>query len=251
MSAPAEMKIKYAMVIDSSRCMDCKACIISCQMENRVPPGLQRNWIKRGTWDTGAGIHYQPGNCMHCDRPTCVEACPTGATYKDEQDGTVRVNTRLCIGCGSCIPACPYGARFRHPQTRIVDKCDYCMSRRALGREPACVETCPTRARVFGNISDPGSEAAQLMKHKKTVRIFNPKTPTEPAIYYVGATSPTDWPAPADPPEAIRLWREIVNPVVKGIVGLSGIGVVVMLAKQVFLPEKPSADSHDSDQGER
>ena len=102
------MKTKLAMVIDSSTCIDCKGCMAACKVENKVPAGHWRNWIKRQEMDLNnlkeaagktAG-HFQPGNCMHCDIPTCVQACPTGATYKDEEDGTVLVNDKLCIGSG-------------------------------------------------------------------------------------------------------------------------------------------------------
>ena len=165
------MKTKLAMVIDSSTCIDCKGCMAACKVENKVPAGHWRNWIKRQeanfiTMEKTAGKtagHFQPGNCMHCDTPTCVQACPTGATYKDEKDGTVKVNDELCIGCGSCMPACPYGARYRHPEKKIVDKCDYCDARRHAGKTPACVETCPTQARTFGNLNNSDSRVAKLV----------------------------------------------------------------------------------------
>lgn len=237
------MKKRYAMVIDSSKCINCRACVVSCQLTNGVPPMLRRNWIHLGPHEGGAGVHYQPGNCMQCDRPTCVEACPTGATYQDKADGVVKVNRRLCIGCGSCIPACPYGARYRHPVDKVVDKCDFCSARVSRGAPPACVETCPTNARVFGDISDEGSLAARLLKDRQTVRVVNRTTDTQPAIYYLDKTSPMDWPVEARPPEAIRLWKDIFNPAVKGIVGLSGLGVLVMLGKQLLASEPPHLEA--------
>ena len=124
------MKKQLAMVIDSASCIDCKGCMTACKVENKVPQGKWRNWIKEQDPDLenlnkAESLHFQPGNCMHCDNPTCVQACPTSATYKDEKEGTIRVNKKLCIGCGSCIPACPYGARYRHPEEKVVDKCDF------------------------------------------------------------------------------------------------------------------------------
>jgi Fe-S-cluster-containing dehydrogenase component len=241
------MKKRYAMVIDSSRCINCLVCVTACQLTNEVPATFNRNWVRPGPWETGSGIHYQPGNCMQCERPTCVDACPTGATYRDETTGIIRVNPKLCIACGSCIPACPYGARFRHPGKRIVDKCDFCQGRIGKGMSPACVETCPTRARIFGDTADATSEVSRVLKTKPNVRVVNKKTDTEPAIYYLGVTSPVDWPVEAKAPEAIRLWRDFFNPLVKAVVGMTGLGVVVMLGKQLFSgPSSEEAGEHRS-----
>ena len=88
---------RYVMAIDASKCLNCKACLIACQQRNAVPYGLSRNWV-RETPDTASpsGWRYQPGACMHCDEPSCVDACPTHATYKAE-DGVVMVDeTRSC-----------------------------------------------------------------------------------------------------------------------------------------------------------
>jgi tetrathionate reductase subunit B len=241
------MGVKYAMVIDSSRCFDCRVCIVSCQLENKVPPGRHRNWIKNAVVDEGAKVHYQPGNCMHCDSPTCVEACPTSATYKDKTDGIVKVNTGLCIGCGSCIPACPYGARFKHPVSKVVDKCDYCVNRRAQGKPPACVDTCPTQARIFGDLLDPNSLPARLLKEKKTVRIINQKTDTDPKIYYIDRTAPMDWPVEAKTPTPIQLWMNIADPLMKGLVGITGLGVLVMLGKQLLLKDETPASGDEQE----
>jgi tetrathionate reductase subunit B len=235
------MSAKYAMIIDSAKCFNCRACVISCQLENDVPADHHRNWIKSNPPDTALGMHFQPGNCMHCDAPTCVEACPTGATYKDPLDGIVKVNAGLCIGCGSCIPACPYGARYRHPQKKIVDKCDYCLARRQSGREPACVETCPTRARMFGDLNDPDSPVAMLLKKTKTVRVVNPESDTDPVMYYIDRTGPMDWPVKAAAPLPIQLWRYGAGPLVKGAVALTGLGVLTMLARQLVTRD----DTHE------
>jgi tetrathionate reductase subunit B len=238
------IKEKLAMVIDSSSCIDCKGCMAACKVENRVPDGKWRNWIKTkeadfssGRTRNGAGAHFQPGNCMHCDKATCVEACPTGATFKDEKDGTVRVNKKLCIGCGSCIPACPYGARYRHPEQKVVDKCDFCEGRRGRGELPACVVTCPTKTRVFGNINDPKSEAALLLKKEKAIRLVHQRTDTKPNIYYLGATHPVDWLREPRIPAPIWAWSKIAKPLVWLVVGINALGVLWMLGKQFLLPE--------------
>jgi len=248
------MKKQLAMVIDSSLCIDCKACTLACKIENNVPDGHWRNWVKRSEpdfsqpdWMTHhAPLHFQPGGCMHCEVPTCVQACPTGATFKDTKDGAIKVDPKLCIGCGSCIPACPYGARYRHPTRNIVDKCDYCEKRRERGELPACVITCPTKARVFGDINDPNSDAAQLLKKNQSVRVINNESDTKPNMYYLAATAPLNWPVKARMPDAIQLWK-LVGPLIWGVVGLNALGVLIMLGKQILMNDKdPDMDhSHE------
>ena len=245
------MKKQLAMVIDSASCIDCKGCMTACKVENKVPPGKWRNWIKEqdphfenlSQPDNAKSLHFQPGNCMHCDNPTCVQACPTSATYKDDKDGTIKVNKKLCIGCGGCIPACPYGARYRHPEEKVVDKCDFCEHRRARGELPACVTTCPTKARTFGDLKDPNSEVARLLKGNNGVRIVNRETDTQPNIYYLSMTAPIDWPVKAETPAAIQLWK-VINPFVWGFVGLNVLGVLVMLGKQLLIKDEPAEVEH-------
>lgn len=252
------MKSQLAMVIDSSKCIDCKGCMVACKVENKVPQGYWRNWIKTDEPDFSdpdwmknrQASHYQPGGCMHCDVPTCVEACPTGATYKDETTGAVKVNEALCIGCSSCVPACPYDARYKHPVKKIVDKCDYCESRRARGAVPTCVETCPTKARVFGDLKDPQSEAARLFAENKTVQVINPVTNTKPNMYYITDTAPKQWPVEAKPPVPINLMKKAGVPLVWAFTGLNALAVLAMLGKQ-FVDRKDRVASEESRQTER
>lgn len=245
------MRTQLAMVIDSSTCIDCKACMVACKVENQVPEGYWRNWVKSSEpryadvdWmDSVRPAHFQPGGCMHCSNPTCVSACPTGATYKDESDGAVKVNDRLCIGCGSCIPACPYGARYRHPTRHVVDKCDFCQHRRDRGELPACVTTCPTKARVFGDINNPKSDAAQLLKQNRSLQIVHKSVNTQPNMYYLSATAPINWPVKPGQPDAMQFWK-LINPFIWGVVGLNALGVLLMLGKQILMPhDKPAAEN--------
>jgi len=244
------MTAKLAMVIDSMVCIDCKACKVACKVENRVPEGYWRNWIKQQTPSPEAIIdhpetsrlQFQPGNCMHCDDATCIQACPTGATYRNPEDNTIQVDKKLCIGCGSCIPACPYGARYRHPDQKVVDKCDFCASRRGRGEAPACVVTCPTKARVFGDINDPESAAAKLLKEKPTVRVVGSHTDTQPNLYYVSATAPMDWPGEAKAPTAIGLLKRLFLPVA-GVAGITLLAVLNMLVRQMVVKDNETDET--------
>lgn len=183
--------------------MNCKACVVACQQRNAVPYGYFRNWVKDAP-DSGSpnGHHYQPGGCMHCDSPLCAEACPTGATYKAE-DGSVRIDRERCIGCGGCIAACPYDARFKNPLTGTADKCDYCASTLSSGIPPACVLACPTRCRTFGDVSDPKSPVAGMLKESSLVHIKAPGQDTRPTLAYLKRTLPLDWPRKAEVPSPL------------------------------------------------
>lgn len=184
---------KYAIIIDASRCIDCKACLIACKVENDLPEGFWRNWIK-AAWDETQPDRneFQPGQCMQCDDPSCVAACPVGATYKDT-DGLVAIDPKKCIGCGNCVTACPYNARYRDPARGIADKCDFCRHRLQRGEEPACVVTCPTKARVFGDLNDPQSAVSRIKEEADLVRIVAPHINTQPNIYYRKGTQLLDW----------------------------------------------------------
>ncbi len=188
------MKTKrYGILINTAKCFDCKACMVACKVENRVPKGYWRNWVKHTGGSMGIRTHFQPGQCMQCNEPSCVAACPVRATYK-QTDGLVAIDPVACIGCGNCVTACPYGARYRHPERRIADKCDFCEHRLKRGEEPACVETCPTRVRIFGDLNDPNSAISKQIKSEKVVRVINPQINTQPNIFYLAGTQPLDWP---------------------------------------------------------
>ena len=185
-------KPKYGIVINTRRCFDCKACMIACKVENKLPSGKWRNWVHNDGGANGRRTTFQPGQCMQCDRPTCVAACPVGATHKGP-DGIVVVEADKCIGCGNCVAACPYGARFVDPRSHKADKCDFCAHRLAKGEIPACVETCPTKARAFGDLNDPKSDAAKLLASSKTVRVIAPQFDTKPNIVFLEGTPLLYW----------------------------------------------------------
>jgi len=243
------MAQQLAMIIDSAKCIDCKGCVAACKVANDVPEGQWRNWIKHEDAPPIPGKasatmpRFQPGACMHCENPTCVEACPTGATYKDKATGEVIINDALCIGCGNCIPACPYNARFRNEIKRKADKCNYCPERRAQGLLPACVDTCPTKARVFGDINDPESEAGYLFRQNKArLTRVAAKTDTKPNMYYLGDPGPRDWGGEAVIPASMVAMKQSA-PLIKGIVALSGLGVLAMLGRQLLV----GSDDHKED----
>ncbi len=173
------------MYIDVAKCYGCMACVAACAAENNVPIGSFRTRVERHTLYDGVTA-FVPMQCNHCVNPSCVEACPTGAMHKGE-DGLILLDPNLCIACGACIQACPYKAVFFNPIKGIPDKCTFCNHRIYQGKLPACVEVCPTGARVFGDLNDPNSEIAKILARTPTQRLGR-ATGNEPQIYYRMAT---------------------------------------------------------------
>ncbi len=107
-------KYRYGMVIDTRRCVGCKACVVACSTENKTPPGVSYTVVLDGV--LGNRLDDKPlfmtKPCFHCENPPCVDVCPVGATFKRSQDGIVVVDYDRCIGCRYCITGCPYGARY-------------------------------------------------------------------------------------------------------------------------------------------
>ncbi len=181
-----ENKKRWGFVIEAKRCIDCKACMVACEIENQVPLGHHRNWVGQ-IGPTGVfpalGLQFEPGNCMHCENPPCLRVCPTGATYQ-RADGIVLVDDDVCIGCRYCIQACPYDARYFDETRGVVDKCTACVHRVDAGQVPACVETCVGGSRHFGDLNDPSSEVSKLLATHDHHVIYE-EAGTGPQIYYI------------------------------------------------------------------
>jgi len=177
---------KLGLVIDLDTCVGCHACAVSCKewntsghsapLPDHEPFGANTFgvWFNRvHTYECGEGadsrtVHF-PRSCLHCETPACVEVCPTGASYKREEDGIVLVNEDLCIGCKLCSWACPYGAREYDYDSGVMKKCTLCIDRiynenlDEEDRVPVCVSTCPSNARHFGDLGDPDSAVSRLV----------------------------------------------------------------------------------------
>ncbi|MBI3688335.1 MAG: 4Fe-4S dicluster domain-containing protein [Actinobacteria bacterium] len=113
-AAPAatRRKFRYGMVIDTRRCVGCRACVVACKAENKTPPGVSYNVVvEQAEEDADDKPLFLAKPCFHCEQPPCVDVCPVSATFKRERDGIVVIDYDRCIGCRYCIAACPYGAR--------------------------------------------------------------------------------------------------------------------------------------------
>jgi Fe-S-cluster-containing dehydrogenase component len=210
---------RWGFVVDVSKLKtpeDYQKCIDACHSIHNVPdignPKDEVKWIWKDnyerTFPTSTEDEYMNREmkeknfllfCNHCEQPACVRVCPTKATYK-RKDGVVMQDMHRCIGCRFCMAACPFGARsfnYRDPRpfikkenpkfpTRmigVVEKCTMCYERLAIGQMPACAEAS-NGAIVFGDLSDPNSEARKIIESKYTIR-RKPELGTQPSIYYV------------------------------------------------------------------
>ena len=107
-------KFRYGMVIDTRRCVGCRACVVACKAENKTPPGVSYTVVLDQVLENRPDDKplFMTKPCFHCEHPPCVDVCPVSATFKRERDGIVVVDYDRCIGCRYCITACPYGARY-------------------------------------------------------------------------------------------------------------------------------------------
>ena len=178
------MTKRYAMAVDTLRCVGCNGCVIACKTENALPDGGFRDWIVTEVHGAfpALSMEIRSERCNQCGEPSCVDACPTGASHVNE-GGIVGVDRDKCTGCKACIAACPYGARYVHPRG-FVDKCTFCLHRVKRGLLPACVENCPTRALTFGDLADPDSPLSTLLRSRKS-KVLQPESGNKPNVFFL------------------------------------------------------------------
>lgn len=214
--------VEYAYALNLTRCNGSRRCVEACVKENNQSRDPAIQYIKvlempSGSLDLEKSDHYYdhelvpakekfylPVQCQQCAAPPCTKVCPVEATWT-EPDGITVIDYNWCIGCRYCMAACPYEARrfnFSAPKigaeeinpemgylsnrirpAGVVEKCHFCLHRTREGRYPACMEACPTGARVFGNLLDPDSEINYILRHKR-VYVLKEEAGTLPRFYY-------------------------------------------------------------------
>lgn len=188
-------KPHYTMVIRQGQCIDCELCLEACRSTNSVPAyGYRTIILERRIPGAEGGQErvFMPILCNQCNQPSCVKVCPTGATYKDSTNGIVLMDPKKCIGCKTCMAACPYNQRYYKEEVRAIDKCNFCFDTKLQesdGKITACSAACPTGARIFGDLTDPDTEAYKLIHTRGNVFwVLKPESGTLPNIFYMDAT---------------------------------------------------------------
>ena len=197
----------WGMVIDLDRCIGCYSCTVACHVENGTPPGIWYAPVYEQEVGTFPHVKrvFLPTLCMHCEDAPCMKACPSKAISR-RADGIVLVDQDICCGTRACVAACPYGAMniyggeggdfegqltpFEQSiegkfQVGTVQKCTFCVHRIDQGIfMPACVESCPTKCRIFGDLDDPESAPSKLISNHNGFAL-RPEAGTSPSVRYV------------------------------------------------------------------
>jgi tetrathionate reductase subunit B len=205
---PADGGPWWGVGIDISKCIGCGMCAKACKVENDVPqePFYFRTWVEQYTVLNDGSVKVESPNggvdgltqsvneedifktffvpkmCNHCSKSPCTQVCPVGATF-ESPDGVALVDEKYCIGCSYCVQACPYGCRYLHPEKKTADKCTLCYHRIKKGLDPACMEICPTSARIYGDLNDKESELVRYLKENIT-HVLKPHMNTGAKLFY-------------------------------------------------------------------
>jgi molybdopterin-containing oxidoreductase family iron-sulfur binding subunit len=206
---------KFVMVIDLAKCKNARKCVEACQKGHNLDYHEEFMKVQLIQDNEEASPYWFPKPCFHCEEPPCVTVCPTGATFKRE-DNIVLIDNERCIGCKFCITSCPYSARqfnWGHkdkfdnkdqaysPETQVpasegtVMKCDFCPDLLRAGELPYCAKSCPMGVIYFGDKNEDivtnGEETvrfSELIKERGGYRHLE-HLGTKPNVYYLPAVN--------------------------------------------------------------
>nr|WP_315595336.1 formate dehydrogenase subunit beta [uncultured Cupriavidus sp.] len=241
-----------AKLIDTTKCIGCKACQAACMEWNDLRGEVGTNVgvydnpadLNEHTWTLMRFAEYENPNgnlewlirkdgCMHCEDPGCLKACPSPGAIVQYANGIVDFHEENCIGCGYCITGCPFNIPRISKQDHKAYKCTLCSDRVAVGQEPACVKTCPTGAIVFGTKTDMIAHAEERIVDLKSrgfekAGLYNPAGVGGTHVMYVlhHADQPNLYHGLPDDPHIsplVGLWKGIAKPLAVAGMALAAI----------------------------
>ncbi len=232
---------EVAKLIDTTKCIGCKACQAACMEWNDLRDEVGTNVgvydnpadLSAQSWTVMRFAEYENPNgnfewlirkdgCMHCEDPGCLKACPSPGAIVQYTNGIVDFHEENCIGCGYCITGCPFNIPRLSKTDHKAYKCTLCSDRVGVGQEPACVKTCPTGAIVFGTKEAMKDHAAERIEDLKS-RGFDKAGLYDPAgvggthVMYVlhHADQPSLYHGLPDQPRIsplVGLWKGVAKP---------------------------------------
>ena len=195
------MADRMSVLYDASKCTACQACSVACKQWNTLPGEklpFYRSLQAHPAFDPSTYTFiafrevrennkmewlFRKEQCMHCADAACQKACPQDAISHTEY-GFVVIDHTKCIGCGFCVTNCTFNVPRVNPKTQKSYKCTGCPERVANGMQPACVQTCPADALVFGNMADPLTRVAKLSRSPRRFQLLE-HLGTHPSVYYL------------------------------------------------------------------
>lgn len=149
--------MNYIITVNTEKCLGCKSCELQCAVAHSKSKDLfialrEDPLPQHRVTVESIGELTLPLQCRHCENAPCVNICPTHALEKRGSGEPVIIKEELCIGCKRCILTCPFGVIRMNREGKAAIKCDLCLERVKMGKQPACVEACPTGALSFVKI---------------------------------------------------------------------------------------------------
>ena len=238
----AQREVEVCKLVDVTTCIGCKACEVACVEWNDHPfretvfgntyqtmPSTEWNFYNLITFnehqrDDGSLMWLmRKDQCMHCEDPGCLRACPADGAIVQYTNGIVDFNQANCIGCQYCVSGCPFNIPKFNAATKKVHKCTLCSDRVGQGLEPACIKACPTGCLHFGTKAEmkelAESRAAQLREHSgfAYAGVWDPQSIKGTHVIYVlhDITQPEVYGGlPANPqiPVVYTWWKYALKP---------------------------------------
>ena len=260
-----------AKYIDTSTCIGCKACEVACQEWNDLPigpteqvgtyqtmPTMRANYwnviqFREVETDSGLAWLLRKDQCMHCDDPGCLAACPAPGAIVQYVNGIVDVDPERCIGCQLCETGCPFDVPRYQPGSSKMAKCTLCVDRVTVGLEPACIKACPTGCLQFGEKTALLDYANHRVSQLKADGFAQAAVYDPPGVGGTGVITvlkhgdhPEFYGLPRDPsvPTTVSVWKRIIHPI--GFVAMAAAIFGAIGHFMAFGPKKPKDTSKET-----